>query len=98
MSPSVIGLFTGLLLGLAWVVGGFDAFLGTALLGAVGFIVGKVIAGQLDLTTYLVGGGRNSRLAPPAPWLPGRRPAAPGSPRTSAARCPSWGTLPTAAA
>ena len=61
MSPSVIGLFTGLLLGLAWVVGGFDAFLGTALLGAVGFIVGKVIAGQLDLTTYLGGGGRNSR-------------------------------------
>ena len=61
MSPSVIGLFTGLLLGLAWVVGGFDAFLGTALLGAVGFIIGKVIAGQLDLTTYLGGGGRNSR-------------------------------------
>jgi hypothetical protein len=61
MPPSVIGLFTGLLLGVAWVVGGFDAFLGTALLGAVGFIIGKVIAGQLDLTTYLGGGGRNSR-------------------------------------
>jgi hypothetical protein len=61
MPPSVIGLFTGLLLGLAWVVGGFDAFLGTALLGAVGFIVGKVVAGQLDLTPYLGGGGRNSR-------------------------------------
>jgi hypothetical protein len=44
-----------------WVIGGFDAFLGTALLGAVGFIVGKVVAGQLDLTTYLGGGGRNAR-------------------------------------
>jgi len=58
MPPSVIGLLTGLLLGLAWVVGGFDAFLGTALLGAVGFIVGKVVAGQLDLTRYLGGGSR----------------------------------------
>lgn len=61
MPPSVIGLFTGLLLGLAWVVGGFDAFLGTALLGAVGFVVGKVAAGQLDLTAYLGGGRRDMR-------------------------------------
>lgn len=61
MPPSVVGLFTGLLLALAWVIGGFDAFLGTALLGAVGFIVGKVAAGQLDLTTYLGGGGRGSQ-------------------------------------
>lgn len=61
MPPSVIGLFTGLLLGIAWVVAGFDAFLGTAALGAVGYIVGKVAAGQLDLTTYLGGGGRDSR-------------------------------------
>ena len=61
MPLSVIGLFTGLLLGIAWVVAGFDAFLGTALLGAVGYVVGKVAAGQLDLTTYLGGGGRSSR-------------------------------------
>jgi hypothetical protein len=62
MPPTIVGLFTGLLLGLAWVVGGFDAFVGTAVLGAVGFVIGKVIAGQLDLTTYLGGGGgRGSR-------------------------------------
>ena len=61
MPPSVVGLFTGLLLGLIWVVGGFDAVLGAALLGAIGFVVGKVAAGQLDLTTYLGGGGRGSR-------------------------------------
>jgi hypothetical protein len=59
MSPTIVGLFTGLLLGLAWVIGGFDAFVGTALLGVIGFLVGKVVSGQLDLTPYL--GGRGSR-------------------------------------
>jgi len=58
MPPSIVGLFAGLLLGLAWVISGFDAFLGTALLGAVGFLIGKVAAGQLDLTRYLGGGSR----------------------------------------
>jgi hypothetical protein len=48
-------MFAGLLLGLAWVIGGFDAFVGTAVLGLIGFVVGKVAAGQLDLTQYLGG-------------------------------------------
>ena len=61
MPPTTVGLFTGLLLGLAWVVGGFDAFVGTAVLGLVGFIIGKVVAGQIDLTQYLGGAGRASR-------------------------------------
>lgn len=61
MSPTVVGLFTGLLLGLAWVIGGFDAFVGTAVLGAIGFVVGRVVAGELDLTPYLGGGNRGSR-------------------------------------
>lgn len=61
MPPTVVGLFAGLLLGLAWVIGGFDAFAGTAALGAVGFLIGKAVAGQLDLTPYLGGGGRGSR-------------------------------------
>lgn len=56
MHPTITGLFTGLLLGLAWAIAGFDAFVGTALLGAVGFVIGKVAAGQLDLTQYLGGG------------------------------------------
>jgi len=51
------GLFVGLLLGLAWAVTGFTGFLLTAALGAVGFFVGRVVSGQLDLTPYL--GGRN---------------------------------------
>ncbi len=61
MSPTITGLFTGLLLGIAWVLGGFQAFVGTALLGAVGFVVGKVVAGQLDLTQYLGGSSRAPR-------------------------------------
>ena len=60
MSPTIVGLFTGLILGLAWVVGGFDAFVGTAVLGVIGFVVGKVVAGQLDLTQYLGGSGRKA--------------------------------------
>lgn len=58
MPPSTVGLFTGLLLGLAWVVGGFDAAVGTAVLGGIGFVVGKVGAGQLDLSQYLGGSGK----------------------------------------
>ncbi|SDQ85600.1 hypothetical protein [Quadrisphaera sp. DSM 44207] len=58
MPPTTVGLLTGLLLGIAWVIGGFDAFCGVALLGAVGYVVGKVAAGQLDLTQYLGGGAR----------------------------------------
>jgi hypothetical protein len=61
MPPTVVGLFTGLLLGLAWVIGGFDAFVGTAVLGVLGFLIGKVVAGQLDLIPYLGGRGRGSR-------------------------------------
>jgi hypothetical protein len=61
MQPTTVGLFTGLLLGLAWVMGGFEAFVGTAVLGLIGFVVGKVVSGQLDLTSYLGGGGRGPR-------------------------------------
>ena len=32
MSSSTTGLFTGLVLGVVWVLGGFDAFVGTAVL------------------------------------------------------------------
>ncbi len=58
MPPTVVGLFTGLLLGLAWVIGGFDAFVGTAVLGVIGSLVGKVVSGQPDLTPYLGGRGQ----------------------------------------
>jgi uncharacterized membrane protein YeaQ/YmgE (transglycosylase-associated protein family) len=57
VSAPVVGLFVGLLLGIAWAVGGFSGFLLTAVLGVIGFVVGRVVSGQLDLTPYL--GGRN---------------------------------------
>jgi hypothetical protein len=61
MSSSTIGLFTGLILGIAWVSGGFDAFVGTAVLGLIGFLVGKIAAGQIDLQRYLGGSGQRRR-------------------------------------
>ena len=61
MHPTVIGLFCGLLLGLAWVMGGFEGLVITAALGIIGFVVGKVIAGDVDLGQYLGGSSRSSR-------------------------------------
>lgn len=61
MPPTVVGLFTGLLLGIAWVVGGFAAFVGVAVLGAVGFLIGKAVSGELDLLPYLGGSRRSPR-------------------------------------
>ena len=61
MHPTVIGLFCGLLLGLAWATGGFEGLVITAALGIIGFVVGKVIAGEVDLNQYLGGSNRSSR-------------------------------------
>lgn len=61
MPPTLAGMFAGLLLGLAWVIGGFDAFVGTGALGIVGFVIGKAVAGQLDLNRYVGGGSRTGR-------------------------------------
>ena len=61
MHPTVIGLFCGLLLGLAWVMGGFPGLVITAALGIIGFVIGKVIAGDVDLNQYLSGSSRSSR-------------------------------------
>jgi hypothetical protein len=59
MSSSTTGLFAGLVLGIAWVLGGFDAFVGTAVLGLIGFVVGKIAAGEINLQRYL--GGASQR-------------------------------------
>ncbi|MFL6182027.1 MAG: hypothetical protein ACJ73J_06915 [Actinomycetes bacterium] len=61
MHPTVIGLFCGLLLGVAWAAGGFEGLVVTAALGIIGFVVGKVIAGEVDLNQYFGGSGRSSR-------------------------------------
>lgn len=49
MQPTVVGLFTGLLLGLVLVVGDFGDMLVVAFCGAVGYVVMKVVEGELDL-------------------------------------------------
>ncbi len=62
MQPATIALFVGILLGLTLVLDGFGSMLIVALIGAVGWVVGKVLEGELDLTEYLSGSrGRTRR-------------------------------------
>lgn len=46
---TVVCLFAGLALGLAFAAGGFGALVLTALLGAGGVVVAKVLEGEIDL-------------------------------------------------
>jgi hypothetical protein len=48
MSRALIGLAVGAVLAFAGYFGGFGAFLLVAALGAVGFVVGKFLDGDLD--------------------------------------------------
>ncbi|ACV81269.1 DUF2273 domain-containing protein [Nakamurella multipartita] len=50
---ALLGLISGLVLGLAAAFGGIWAFLLVLVLGAVGLIIGRVVDGDLDLTYYL---------------------------------------------
>ena len=59
MTRSTIGIFVGLLLGLAFVLGSFGDMLIVALFAIVGFVVAKVLDGDIDLSQYL-SGRRNS--------------------------------------
>lgn len=61
MRSSTLGLIVGLVLGLAGAFGGFGAFVLVAVLGAVGFGVGKVLDGQIDVSSYLPGADRTRR-------------------------------------
>jgi hypothetical protein len=61
MSPSRIGLLVGIALGFAVAFGGFTAFAIVALFMVICFAVGKVVEGDLDLSPYLFGRGRNRR-------------------------------------
>ncbi|MGW7267295.1 hypothetical protein [Streptomyces sp. NPDC054842] len=53
MSVAVIGMFAGMALAFAGYFGGFGAFLLVAALGAVGFVVGKFVEGDLDLNDFI---------------------------------------------
>ncbi|MEE1754806.1 hypothetical protein [Streptomyces sp. SP18CS02] len=48
MSMAMVGLLAGMALGFAGYFGGFGAFLLVAALGAVGFVVGRLVDGDLE--------------------------------------------------
>ncbi|MBB5790460.1 hypothetical protein [Jiangella mangrovi] len=58
MNTLTIGLFTGLLLGVAAAAGGFWGFVVTALLGLVGAAVAGQVSGEIDVTAVLRGRDR----------------------------------------
>ncbi|MER6424809.1 hypothetical protein [Streptomyces sp. NPDC001137] len=49
MSRAVVGMIAGMALGFAGYFGGFGAFLLVAALGAVGFVVGRFLEGDLEI-------------------------------------------------
>ncbi|MEU5837409.1 MULTISPECIES: hypothetical protein [Streptomyces] len=55
MSMALVGLIAGLALGFAGYFGGFGAFLLVAALGAVGFLVGRFVDGDLDAGDFFRG-------------------------------------------
>jgi hypothetical protein len=59
MNATTIGLLTGLILGLAGVIGGFTGFLLTLVLGAIGLFVGRVLDGEIDIGHVFSGKGRD---------------------------------------
>lgn len=61
MQTTALGLITGLIVGLAWAFGNFGDGLVVLVLGFVGYFIGKAIDGDLDLSSYLSGGGRGRR-------------------------------------
>ncbi|MDP9389606.1 MAG: DUF2273 domain-containing protein [Actinomycetota bacterium] len=59
MAPTVVGLFVGLVLGIVVVFAGFAEMLVVAFFGALGYVVMKVVEGEVDLNQYLGGRGRS---------------------------------------
>lgn len=60
MSRPVVGLFTGLIIGLALALGSFGDAVIVAALGFVGWVAAKLLEGDIDINDYL-GGGRDER-------------------------------------
>ncbi|MEU2912405.1 hypothetical protein ACWCQ0_09355 [Streptomyces massasporeus] len=52
MSMAVVGMIAGMALAFAGYFGGFGAFLLVAALGAVGFVVGRFLDGDMDLGEF----------------------------------------------
>jgi len=60
LSRSHIGLLTGLIIGIAFALGGFGDALIVAFAGFVGWVVVMVVDGEIDVSDYL-GGGRKGQ-------------------------------------
>jgi hypothetical protein len=60
MTRTALGVFVGLALGLTVAFGGFGQMLIVALFAIAGFVVAKVLDGEIDLSPYL-SRWRNSR-------------------------------------
>lgn len=58
MTATRTGLLAGLILGTAAALGGVGAFFLALVLGAIGFVVGRVLDGDLDINAVL-GRGRD---------------------------------------
>ncbi|MEU5687868.1 hypothetical protein [Streptomyces venezuelae] len=61
MSTALVGLVAGMALGFAAWFGGFGAFLLVGALGAVGFVVGRLVEDGTDVRGFLGGRGRGRR-------------------------------------
>ncbi len=53
MTRTTLGVVTGLVLGLVLAFGSFGQMLVVALFAVIGFVVAKVLEGDLDLGSYL---------------------------------------------
>ncbi|MFE2584228.1 hypothetical protein [Streptomyces sp. NPDC059378] len=53
MSMAALGLIAGMGLGFAGYFGGFEAFLLVAALGAVGFVAGRLLEGDLEVGHFV---------------------------------------------
>jgi hypothetical protein len=53
MNRTALATVTGLILGLALVFGSFGDMLIVALLGAIGYVIAKVLDGDLDVAGWL---------------------------------------------
>ncbi|MGW5860770.1 hypothetical protein ACWFRJ_01185 [Streptomyces sp. NPDC055239] len=61
MSTALVGLMAGMALGFAGWFGGFGAFLLVAALGAVGFVLGRLVDEGTDIRAFLGGRDRERR-------------------------------------
>ncbi|MFD9863212.1 hypothetical protein [Streptomyces alboflavus] len=61
MNKALVGLFSGMSLGFAGWFGGFGAFLLVAALGAVGFVLGRLVDDGIDIREFLSGRDRERR-------------------------------------